>query len=75
VEACYFLFSSITYAMKAKNRLEASSIRAVIIRPPKQIPCSSCSYCVKINEKNYDRAYEVLKHEGIKVVSAFSERD
>ena len=61
------LLPSVTYAMKAKNILDRSNIRAYIQRTPKNTGIRSCGYCLFVPNKT-DEAEKFLRSSGIRVL-------
>ena len=62
-----FVLSSITYAMKGRDLLNAKGIKCEIKRVPKNKVLSGCGYGLLIYEK-VDQAAEILTEAQIKVL-------
>ena len=56
---------SLTYAQRASRLLERHGITAAITKLPQSVADSGCSYCVRVNEKNYRSALTILKEAGL----------
>ena len=65
---------SITYAMKSKSILERAGFRAYIARLPQPMKNYGCGYCVYVN-RNTDRAEQVLRNAGIRVLGRVEGED
>ncbi|MDO5124528.1 MAG: DUF3343 domain-containing protein [Eubacteriales bacterium] len=63
MENRYFMFPSITIAVKAKNMLENYGIHGYVQKTPKNFNKNSCGYSVLINNRE-DEALEILKSKG-----------
>lgn len=67
------IFSSVTYALKAKNFLLREGININTMRTPTELSSCGCGYAGIINEKHYRKAAEIIKRERINVKEAFVE--
>ena len=61
------MFSSITYAMKAKQILSKHNIASEIQRTPKNKNSAGCGYSLFV-PNNIDEAERILKDNGIKML-------
>lgn len=68
------LLPSVTYAMKAKNILDKSGIRAYIQRTPRNTGINSCGYCLFV-PKMTDEAEMILRKNGIRILGRASRED
>ena len=59
----YYLFicRSLTYAQRAVKELEKHGITGTVTRLPQSIAIEGCNYCVKLAERHFCRALEILK--------------
>ena len=68
------LLSSITYAIKSKELLNKNGFKSELKRVPKNVKYTGCSYGVYVPE-NTDKAIEILKRSGIKIIGRVEEGD
>ena len=61
------IVSSVTYAMKGKQRLESRGFKAYITRLPQGGENTGCGYCIYVN-KNTDLAERALREAKIRVL-------
>jgi len=52
---------SLTYAQRAVRELERTGITATVTRVPQSIDIEGCGYCVKIAERHFARALDILR--------------
>ncbi|MGI6497678.1 MAG: DUF3343 domain-containing protein [Oscillospiraceae bacterium] len=59
----YYLINcrSLTYAQRAKRILERAGISAYITRTPQGLAKDGCSHSVKVSERRFEMAMEILK--------------
>ncbi len=64
----YYLIvcQSITYAQRIASLLNRGGVRAYIIRTPKALSPRGCSHSVRISEKSFPRAQEILADAGLR---------
>lgn len=61
------MVSSVTYALKGKEILNRKGFTADLVRTPKHKNIGGCGYSIYV-PKNTDKAEEILKESGIKVI-------
>ena len=59
------LCRSLTYAQRTARVLEQSGISGHVMRTPRSIAGEGCGYCVKISEKQLNKALMLLRREGL----------
>ena len=66
---------SLTYAQRMAAVLERSGITAHVVRSPRMIAPTGCSYSVKVAQSHLSRVLEVLKQAGLEPNHIFSTGD
>jgi len=59
------LCRSLTYAQRSAHMLERLGITATVTKAPKGMTTRGCAHCVKVSERNLDRALYELKSSGL----------
>lgn len=62
---------SLTYAQRTASLLERSGISSHILRTPRQIAVTGCSYSVKVSSNRRNEALSVLNGAGLAPQSVF----
>ena len=68
MNSVFLVFSSVTFALKAKNVLEEKGIRGKVEKLKEISVASGCGYGVKIDMQNKVDALRVLKRYNIKII-------
>ena len=67
------VFSSITYALKARDLLAHASINAEIIRSPRVREIRGCGYGLKIDDDDSQSAANICAASGIKILKTLDD--
>lgn len=67
----YIVCRSLTYAQRTETALKKDGIRGSVLRTPKTISTSGCSYAVRIPENQLSRALARMNQEGLSPVRIF----
>ena len=57
------LCRSLTYAQRTSRLLERGGISSTIMRSPQGVAKEGCSYCVKVSQRRWGQAIDILKKE------------
>lgn len=67
------VFSSITYALKARDLLSRASIEAEIIRSPRVREVRGCGYGLKISDESSESAANICGAAGIRILKTLDD--
>lgn len=71
----YFIMCrSLTYAQKSARTLERAGITGRVVRAPKGISSSGCSYAVKVSEPHLSSGLKLLKQSNLQPKNVYVER-
>ena len=59
------LFRSLTYAQRGAAALERAGITAQIMRAPKSVSKAGCGYCIRISQRWFPDALQILRRTGL----------
>jgi hypothetical protein len=71
----FITFRSITPAQRAQRQLRLSGIEAALQRTPGYLRERGCSYCLRVNHRDLDRALLQLDGAGIPYSKFYREGD
>lgn len=67
------VFSSITYALKARDLLSRASIDSEIIRSPRVREIRGCGYGLKLDDRDSQSATNICAASGIKILKTLDD--
>jgi hypothetical protein len=68
----YIICRSLTYAQRTQRVLRESGIQGAVLRAPKEISVTGCSYCVRIAAKKLAPALEQLNQAGLSPLKVYA---
>ena len=71
----YFKCRSITYAQRASKALYGKGIYAMIVKLPLKYSDEGCGYSLKISERQFEKAYDVLIKSGFVISKILTSKD
>lgn len=72
MKSVFLIFSSVTFAFKAKNTLEEAGLRGKVEKLKDVSVASGCGYGVRIDAQNKNEALKILRRYNIKVIDVVS---
>lgn len=76
MEYVLIVFSSLTTAKKINSMAEKKyGIKSKVLQTPKELPLKSCSYSIKVLEKDYKKIWEMIKSYNVYSKGVFKEKD
>ena len=73
MQTIYIQVGSITYAMKANKLLYKNGIKNTVIRNTDFRKSLGCGYSIELKENNLQKAIQILRNNGIKIISTYKE--
>jgi len=61
------LLTSVTYAYKAQKLLERNWIKAAVVRTPKVLGDTGCSYSLQVDPSQAEKAEALIRKSGIRI--------
>ncbi len=62
---------SVSYAQRGERLLGRNNIGSYIVKAPQHVTSEGCSYGLRVGEKNWYKAFIILKNAGIRVGKVF----
>lgn len=66
-----FMCKSLTYAQRSARVLERRGVSAFLMRSPRELSSGGCGYCVRVGEKYYAQAWDILRGASLEPVKVF----
>ena len=71
MEMCFITFRSVTFAQRGERILEKAGIRAVLQRTPRWMEEQGCGYCLRMPQRNVQKAAQLLRSSGVPLRRAY----
>ena len=76
MEYVLIVFSSLTTAKRVSSIAETKyGIKSKVLQTPKELGLTSCSYCIRVLEKDYKKIWEIIKSYNVYSKGIFKEKD
>ena len=76
MDSVLIVFLSNTTANRIKSELEKRyGIKSKVMQTPKSVPVKSCSYCLKLEYKDLERAWNMIKSMDVYTKGVYREKD
>lgn len=76
MEYVMIVFSSLTTAKKINNMAETKfGIKTKVMQTPKDLPIKSCSYSLRIAEKDYKQVWDLIRNYNVYSKGVYKESD
>lgn len=66
-----FMCKSLTYAQRSARVLERRGVGAFLMRSPRELSSGGCGYCVRVSEKHFAQAVDILRASSLEPIRIF----